>query len=151
MTAIYDIMRELETLLITDGICNQVSAGDLSELALQKQTVYPYAHIVLGNVDMPENLLTFNVSIICMEVVDVSKSDTTDLVKGNDNEQDALNTTLGILSRLVEKLRRGDIRESGYHLSGTPTAEPFLDDYADKVAGWVLTLAFDYRNNMDKC
>ena len=151
MTGIYDIMDKVEQYLLTDGICASVSSGDLSESALQKLNSYPYAHITLGNADFNDNTITFNLFVICMDAVDVVKESTTDLLKGNDNEHDALNTTLAILARLVEVFKRGDIRADGYHLAGTPSAEPFFDEYADKVAGWTLNLAIEWRNNMDAC
>jgi hypothetical protein len=151
VTGVYDIIDIVKEELLTDGICKSVSVGDLSESALQKLTAYPYAHVVLGTADFEDNIITFNINIICMDVVDVSKSDITDLAKGNDNEHDALNTTLGILSRVVERFKRSDIRLSGYDLAATPSAEPFFDDFADKVAGWNLSIAISWRNNMAQC
>lgn len=151
MKGVYNVLEEVKTALIADGICNYVTSGDLSEAALEKNTLYPHAHVTLGNATFPNNTIQFNLFVICMDLVDVSKDTPTDKYKGNDNEHDAFNTTAMILSRLVEKFRRGDIRTQGFALVGTPSAEPFYDDYADKVSGWTMTMTIEVRNNMDAC
>lgn len=148
---VYGVLEKVKEKLVEDGICNLVTSGNLSEHSLQKNTLYPHAHVTLGNVRFLQNIMEFDLFVICMDLIDINKEIPTDLYKGNDNEHDAFNTTATILSRLTEIFRRGDVRTDGYHLIGDPSAEPFYDDFADKVSGFTMTLTIQVVNNIDAC
>jgi hypothetical protein len=151
MTNVYDILEKIKDLLIADVDVNTVTTGDIADVALGKSTMYSLSHIMLNNVTDGGNSLIFNVSVIAMDVVDITKESITDKFLKNDNEQDVLNTQLAVLVRMIEQLRRGDIRDLGYHLSGAPTYEPFRDRFEDKVAGWVATFNVETIKGMTIC
>jgi hypothetical protein len=88
---------------------------------------------------------------MAMDIVDISKDETTDLFEGNDNELDVLNTQLAILNRLYEMIRRGDLYTDGYQVSGSPTCEPFIDRFENKLAGWTMTFDVLFPNDMTIC
>ena len=82
----------------------------------------------------------------------IRDSDVTDIYKGNDNEDDVLNTTLSILNRIFERVRRGDINDAGYEvLDDTASCEPFVDRFTDAVAGWTMTFDVLAPNEMTIC
>jgi len=69
----------------------------------------------------------YNVSVLCMDIVDESKEATTDLFRGNDNEQDVLHTQEMVARRLLEMLNRGDLYDDGFQLSnGSANIEYFV-------------------------
>jgi alpha-amylase/alpha-mannosidase (GH57 family) len=86
-----------------------------------------------------------------MDIVDESKDAVTDKFLGNNNEQDVLNTQLAVINRLLELLRRGNLRDELYELTGTPNVEPFTDRFENKVAGWTLSLDVLIPNDMTIC
>ena len=57
-----------DTLLLDEDI-NTVTYGDLTEVNLNKQDIFPLAHLILNQVTHSERVLTFNVSILFMDVV----------------------------------------------------------------------------------
>tara|TARA_R110002020_G_scaffold99072_4_gene235363 strand:- start:283 stop:735 length:453 start_codon:yes stop_codon:yes gene_type:complete len=149
--SLYKLLDNVKEILIEDKLCNSVTSGDLSEAMLNKKILYPYSHVSLGTSSFPANTIQYNLFVLCMDIVDVSKDSITDQYKGNDNEHDAFNTTVTILARLVEKFRSGDVKLDGYHLVGTPTAEPYYDQFTDKVAGWMLSLSVETINEVGSC
>ena len=86
-----------------------------------------------------------------MDIVDKSPEETTNSFRGNDNEQDVLNTQLAVGARLVEVLERGDLRTSNYALNGQPLFEPFTERFENYLAGWTLSFDIDIPNDMTIC
>ncbi len=98
--------------------------------------MYPLSHVIVNNVTLEENIYRFNISVLAMDIVDQSKEATTDIFKGNNNEQDVLNTQLVVLNKLIQVLRMGTLYQNKYQLDGDPTCEPFYDRFENQVAGW---------------
>ena len=85
-----------------------------------------------------------------MDIVDESKSLTTDIFLGNDNEQDVLNTQLMVVNRFLEVLRMGKFGDD-YELTGTPSCEFFTERFENKMAGVTVTFDMVIQNQMSKC
>ena len=86
-----------------------------------------------------------------MDIVDISKKQTTDIFTGNDNEQDVFNTQIALITRIVNKLQRGDLYSNLYQVEGEVSCEPFVDRFENKLAGWVATLDVLVQNDMTIC
>ena len=93
----------------------------------------------------------FNISVMCMDVVDESKNKTTDIFLGNDNEQDVLNTQLAVLNKLIMVLRKGTLHNSQYQLEGDANCEPFYERFENKLAGWTATFDVLVANDITIC
>ena len=100
MRAYYNVLNKLKTILSADVDVNTVTEGMIDEVSLRKKTIYSLAHIIINSAVPIGNVMRFNVSVIVMDVVDITKEETTDLFKGNDNEQDVFNTTLSVLTKM---------------------------------------------------
>ena len=151
MTNYYDITTTLRTELENDPLINKVSKGGLDDIANWKKQEYALAHLIVNNCTPDQSSLVYNVSIICMDIVDVSKDETTDKFIGNDNEDDVLNSMLTVLVRFYERLRRGDLFSDLYQIGSSVTIEPFTDRFEDKVAGWTITLDIIVPNGVSIC
>ena len=92
MVGFYSVIDNIKAELIASPFVNTVTEGSIFEVDLNKQTIFPLSHIMVNNVSIEQNVMRFNISVIAMDIVDISKSETTDVFKGNDNEQDVLNT-----------------------------------------------------------
>ena len=95
MKGFYNLTDKLKDALLAEPFVNTVTFGSLDDVDLNKQTIFPLSHIIVNNTTVSSKTLTFNVSILAMDIVDISKDETTDIFVGNDNEQDVLNTQLG--------------------------------------------------------
>ena len=117
----YQLTSTIEEQLRGTEFTNTVSIGDISKVNLNKQDIFPLAHMIVNSVTAEEQVLRFNISILACDIVDQSKDITTDRFTGNDNEQDILNTQLLVLNKLIQKLRMGSLHTDMYQLDGNPT------------------------------
>lgn len=151
MKGFYQITTAIKDQLYKDVFVNTVSSGDIFEIDLNKQTIFPLSHIIVNNAQYNGNVWIFNISVLCMDVVDFSKTEQTDQFLTNDNEQDVLHTQLMVINRLLEVLRRGSLFDDLYQLQGTPNCEPFVDRFENKIAGWTVTFDVMVSNEMTSC
>ena len=147
----YQLTSTIEDQLLLDVNNNTVSIGDISKINLNKQDIFPLAHMIVNNVTVEENVLRFNISILACDIVDQSKDVTTDRFTGNDNEQDILNTQLSVLNRLIQRLRMGSLHTDMYQLEGSPSLTPFHDRFENQLAGWSATMDILIYNDIYIC
>jgi hypothetical protein len=147
----YNLTDKLKEELLKDPFVNTVTYGNIFEVDLNKQTIFPLSHFIVNNVVDRGQTLLFNISLLCMDLVDESKDDTEDEFVGNDNEQDVLNTQLAVANRVGAMLKRGDLYREQYQLDGEISLEPFVDRFDNKVAGWTATFNVVIPNEMTIC
>ena len=147
----YQLTSTIEEQLRGTEFTNTVSIGDISNVNLNKQDIFPLAHIIVNSVSVEEQVLRFNISILSCDVVDQSKDITTDRFTGNDNEQDILNTQLAVLNRLIQRLRMGSLHTDMYQLDGNPNLTPFNDRFENQLAGWGASMDILIYNDIYIC
>lgn len=149
--AYYDVMETLKDLLLTDVNVNTVTRGDITQVNLNKQDIFPLCHIMLNNVTENGQTMTFNFSILAMDLVDINKEETEDIFRGNNNEMDVLNTQLAVLNKFIQNLRKGTTHRDGYQVEGTASLDAFKDRFENELAGWSVTFSLVVMNNIDIC
>ena len=112
MKEYYKLVDDINAYLISDEYVNTVTFGDIFEVDLAKQTIFPLAHVNIENVNFTENSMQVRISLLVMDMVDETSADKNDLSKpylGKDNKQEILNACLlytspsprdGLLSRM---------------------------------------------------
>ena len=151
MKGFYQVTETIKEALLSDVNVKTVTTGDITRIDLSKQTMFPLSHIIVNNVGNEDNILRFNLSVLAMDVVDFSKEEVIDIFRGNNNEQDILNTQLAVLNKLVQVLRGGTLHQDLYQLDGTPNLEPFYDRFENEMAGWALTFDVLIPNDIEIC
>ena len=151
MKGYYNLTTTIEEALKEDAFCRTVIYGNGSKVDLKKQTLFPIANFVITSGVYNNNIWTFTVELSCADIVDISKEDVVDDFRGNDNEQDVLNTQLAVINRLLERLNRGDLRDELYQLNGQPSVVPFVGEFENTLAGWTVTFNVDIVNDMTIC
>jgi len=151
MTGFYNVTKKIKDALNAEPFVNTVSYGSLDDIDLNKQTIFPLSHIIVNNCNVASNTMTFNISILAMDIVDESKDEVTDIFVGNDNEQDVLNTQLEVINRVVSILQRGDLYTDLFQVDGAVGCEPFVDRFENKLAGWAATFDVLVKNDMTVC
>jgi hypothetical protein len=80
----YLITQTIKDQLLLDENVNTVTTGDLTEIDLSKQTIFPLSHLIVNSVTVQEQVLNINLTLLSMDIVDASKdaavSDTYQLV-----------------------------------------------------------------------
>tara|TARA_B110000977_G_scaffold29573_1_gene38511 strand:+ start:2331 stop:2786 length:456 start_codon:yes stop_codon:yes gene_type:complete len=151
MKGFYTVLETIKNNLLSDVDVKTVTTGDITKIDLSKQTIFPLSHIIVNNVGNEDNILRFSLSVLSMDIVNVSKEETTNIFRGNDNEQDILNTQLVVLNKLVQVLRGGILHQDKYQLDGTPSFEPFYDRFENEMAGWALSMDIIIPNEITIC
>ena len=151
MKGFYQVTQVIKDQLLSDVNVNTVTTGDITRIDLSKQTMFPLSHIVVNNVGNEDNILRFSLSVLAMDVVNISKEEVVDIFIGNNNEQDILNTQLAVLNKLVQVLRGGTLHTDLYQLDGSPNFEPFYDRFENEMAGWALTFDVIIPNDISIC
>lgn len=121
-----------------------VSLGDILEMDLSRQTIYPLAHIIPDTAELNETTTTLNFEIIGADLVDFSKDDIreqTESFYGINNLQDVYQDILGKLSTFVKRLDNSDY-ELNYYFS----LEPFSERMENLLAGWTLSFSITIKN-----
>jgi len=151
MKGFYQVTDKIKTLLNAEPFVNTVSFGSIDDVDLDKQGIFPLSHIIVNNAVVGTSTTTFNISILAMDIVDISTDEVTDTFVGNDNEQDVLNTQLALLTRIINELQRGDSYTDKYQVDANVTCEPFVDRFENKLAGWSATFDVIVQNDMTVC
>lgn len=150
MTSIYDIITTIKTFLRANPVVNTVTFGDISEVDLNKTTIFPLTHFFITNVTIVDHAMQVSLSMLFCDIVDYKKTfnnndfgdrqDDTDLV-------DIYNTQLQIANALIQDLKRGDLYRDKYQLEGDPVCEPFNDRFENELAGWTVDLTISIAND----
>jgi hypothetical protein len=151
MKGFYSITEKLKTHFTADPITNTITEGSIFDVDLNKQTIFPLVHLMVNSATFETNVVRFNVSLIAMDIVDVSKKEVTDLFRGNNNEQDVLNTQLEVLNRAYALLLHGDLWDDKFVVDGNPNCEPFTERFENLLAGWTMTLDILIPNEVTVC
>jgi hypothetical protein len=147
----YQLTETIKDQLLNDINVNTVTTGDITKIDLSKQTIFPLSHIIVNSVTAQEQVLSFNITVMSMDIVDIDKEATTDIFVGNDNEQDILNSQLAVQNRLIQLLKRGNLYRDKYQMEGDPTCEPFYERFENQLAGWACTMDILIENDISVC
>jgi hypothetical protein len=139
---VYKIIEQIKEALLEEPFINTVTEGDLFDVDLSKQTMFPLSHIMMNNATHQGNVIQFNITILMMDIMNQ---------KDDDNKVDIWNTQLAVAIRIMDRLNRGDLRTDFWELTGNPTFEPFSERFENDLAGWAVTFDVVVRNDMSLC
>jgi len=148
--AFYNLTTTIKEQLELDAFVNTVTEGDLADVDLGKQNIFPLAHLMVNQATKEGNVLRFNVTVLTMDIVDKTSDKTTDKFVGNDNTHDVLNTQMLVALRALELFDRG-VNRGKFTIEGNPTFEPFTERFENYLAGWATTFDVLVPNEMTIC
>ena len=147
MKQLYALLDNIKDRLRANGITNTVSFGDIMDVDLNKTTIYPLAHIILGNTVFDDKIMTVTINIIAADIVDSNKlTSSFDSFYGNNNLQDVLNGQLQGVNDIQSHLQRGLLYNADLRVTPGTVAEPFQDRYENDLAGWAVTFNIEIPN-----
>jgi hypothetical protein len=150
MRQFYNLTKTIKDTLEAHSQVNVVTFGDIFDVDLNKQTIFPLSHIMVNQATIDGQTITINVSVMCMDIVDETKENPksqNEPFYGITNEQDILNTQLAVINDLTTKLRKGTLYTDLYQLSSVPTCVPFSERFENLLAGWTATFDVILPNN----
>ena len=129
---------------------HSVTSGDIWEIDLEKNTLYPLFHINPVNVTVGQNIRSFNFQLFIMDLVEPDES----------NEQEVLSDCLEIMNDIIAIYKHGEIlysydaaagEEQRYFIDNDFTIEPFTERFDNAVTGWVMSFAITVENELNSC
>lgn len=151
MNSYFKIIDDVKTALIAEPFINNVSTGDIYDVDLKKITIFPLAHIIVDTIDIDTNVITMTVNILLMDIVDFNKEDSTDEIRGNNNELDVINNMMNVAARLQALLKRSSTYRETYELTSSFNCSPFEERFENNLAGLALDFTIRMENSMTSC
>ncbi len=152
MTQVYDILDKVRDKLRDNPNVFTVTFGDISEVDLNKTTIFPLSHLTITNVTFERSVINFTIALMCIDIVDYNKEKyDDDVFYGNTNLQDVYNTQLQVVNDVVQSVRRGSLFDSKIQIIGEPSATPFQDRYENELAGWGIEIQVSMINDISIC
>lgn len=149
--AFYLVLDTIKETLLTDPDINTVTYGDLTDIDLSKQSIFPIAHLLINGATLTDQTVNLDLTVLCMDSVDIFKGDTTDIFAKNASEFNILNTMLAVGNRLTQKFMNGTLYQQGYQMDTDVSCEPFYERFEGELAGWAFTFTVQVSNDIYKC
>lgn len=149
--AIYRVIETIKTELDANVFCNKVTLGEMTEIDLAKQTLFPLANITMDTVTHSENSLTFQITIVNVDIVEISKDLPTNSIYGNDNLIYIWTNQLYVINRLISRLRESSINDYIWQLEGDIQSEFINKEMENMLAGYSTTFSVTVPNDISKC
>jgi len=151
MNSFYRVIDSIKDAVSAEPFNHQVTFGDIADIDLQKQSLFPLCHIMINSATITENIVQQNITIFLMDLVDISNSEDTSLFLGNDNRQDILNTQLALGTRIMRVLQKADMYRQEFEIEGDASCEPFTERFENMLAGWAITFTINTNTDMTYC
>ncbi|MFS4469120.1 hypothetical protein [Maribacter sp. 2210JD10-5] len=143
MRTYYQILKLIREKLEADPLVNTVTQGDITEIDLDKQNLFPLAHIQTGTAVIGAKTIDFNLTVFAMDIRDTSNVPRTDKFNGNHNAIDNLNSMLAICNRLFKSIA---VLEDDFSIGDNPTCEPFYESRTNTLDGFAMSFVIQIPN-----
>lgn len=148
--AVYRVVQALNDELISNPFCNTVTLGEQTEIDLAKMTIFPMANITMNSVTHNENSLTFDLTIVNVDIVEVSKEPIENNIYNNDNMLYIWTNQLYVINRLIGRLKHGSLYES-WELNNDPQSEFINKEFENMLAGLTTNISITVPNDISVC
>ena len=147
---------------------NTTSVGDIFDINLEKNEIFPLMHINPTSVTTGSNQLNYNFQIFVCDLVsekeDWNEGQSSVGLPNLTNEIDVFNDTLQTCVDIISIFRNsqwqaqnnpdtdvGDINLPVYFTDGDYTIEPFTERFDNLLTGWVFQMTVVVQNGFDTC
>lgn len=148
--AFYILLETLKNSLLQNPNVKTVTTGDISQIDLSKQTIFPLSHIIVNSATNSGQVMSFNVTVLCMDKVNQLKTQQSNPFN-NEAEHTVLNTQLAVSNKLYKDLYSGQLRLDGYQVDDDASIEFFFDRFENILAGVAMTLNVQLNNDLNVC
>lgn len=151
MNNIFKLTDAIKNELDANALIKQVTYGDLFEVDLLKQNIFPLAHVGMTGASIRDGVAYVQMSILFLDVVDESKNEQIDQFYGNDNENYVINSMFAAATKTVRELQRGNLYRDQFQIEEDVTVEFFSERFEDKLAGCGIDFTVAINNTLDIC
>lgn len=149
MKSLIDFTDRLKTELEAIPLLKTVSLGDVTEIDLDKATIFPLAHVSINNGTIASATSTLQVSIMFLDVVDEGQGVREDNWYKNSSEIYVQNNMLTAATKLSQELLRGDAFRDLFQSENPITVEFVSEKFTNLLSGVVIDFEVVISNNID--
>jgi hypothetical protein len=139
----FKILDTLRAQLQATNLISTITDGQISDIDLAKQTIFPLAHIIINSASIEGKMQRFNITVLAMDILDSKEK--------YDLEPSIMNAMLQALNRVHDIMKRGDLNPDYIIMDGDALLEPFTDRFENKLAGWAMTFDVIMPSDMTIC
>ena len=145
----YQLCEAIQTAATNASYINTTTWGNIFDVDMRKMTLFPLCHVLVGQAEVQERTVIYDVDILVMDVVDYSKQDPNVDPYSYDGvamKQDIYHRALFSAQEMIASMRRGALYTDGFRLVNDPVCEPIDEDFENTLCGWKLTLRIETPN-----
>jgi hypothetical protein len=145
----YQLCEAIQTAATNASYINTTTWGNIFDVDMRKMTLFPLCHVLIGQAEVQERTVIYDVDILVMDVVDYSKQDPNVdpySYEGVAMKQDIYHRALFSAQEMIASMRRGVLYTDGFRLVNDPICEPIDEDFENTLCGWKLTLQIETPN-----
>jgi hypothetical protein len=145
----YQLCEAIQTAATNASYINTTTWGNIFDVDMRKMTLFPLCHVLVGQAEVQERTVIYDVDILVMDVVDYSKQDPNVdpySYEGVAMKQDIYHRALFSAQEMIASMRRGVLYTDGFRLVNDPICEPIDEDFENTLCGWKLTLQIETPN-----
>jgi hypothetical protein len=145
----YQLCEAIQTASTNASYINTTTWGNIFDVDMRKMTLFPLCHVLVGQAEVQERTVIYDVDILVMDVVDYSKQDPNVdpySYEGVAMKQDIYHRALFSAQEMIASMRRGTLYTDGFRLVNDPVCEPIDEDFENTLCGWKMTLQIETPN-----
>jgi hypothetical protein len=157
-----NVIDTLKQLGIEHDQITTTTTGDIYDIDLSLNTLFPLFHINPVSVTTSPSELTYNFQLFVMDAVSQKDDWTEDNFQSANNlsnEQEVLSQCLQICVDIISIMRHSkwqaagttDIDDPVYFTDGEFSLEPFTERFDNLLTGWVFSIGIVVQNNFEAC
>ena len=157
-----NVIDTLKQLGIEHDQITTTTTGDIYDIDLSKNTLFPLFHINPVNVSTGPSELTYNFQLFIMDLVSQKDNWTAANLQSTtnlSNEQEVLSQCLQICVDIIGVMRHSQFQAQGtldidapvYFTDGEFTLEPFTERFDNLLTGWVFSIGILVENDFQTC
>lgn len=153
-TNYYNILNFLGDTLKNHPSIASVSQGPIVDIDNFSFPAYPFANILINQINILGNTSTYSINLIVGDKVkdlnNLSENDEPQVIDfyGTDDEVDIFANTSGILNDVLSYIDGGT---TAFSIEGTITMNPFSNKYKNGISGFSADFNLVTFNNRNRC
>ena len=159
MQTYYSFVNFISNVCVAHPSITTFTQGDLSDVNLLKQELFPIAHLIVNNITISSGQMTYNCNLLVMDNVRLIQqvADSTghynvlvEDYKTNTNIIDVFSSTLSTCNDIYSYIYRNPEALS-YNIYGDVVITPFDDRFDNALAGQAMAFRITVGNDNNIC
>tara|TARA_R110000744_G_scaffold284980_1_gene396455 strand:- start:351 stop:806 length:456 start_codon:yes stop_codon:yes gene_type:complete len=150
MIAYSELLRHIKSLADAEDYINTATMGE--ELDLNMSNIFPLFNVDITGASFTSNAtVSFDVTMVALDVRSINKENNTDKYYGNDNEIDNHNGTITVLNNIWVKMHR-EFAKNNITSSDNPSLEQITFSDKNLLDGWSISFTVELPSDgVDIC